>query len=319
MAHKKSPKLVAPDLSAVLGQSAVNKLLNAIKFPFTLFEQNTPPPKSLSGGEVADNEVALEKEKVQKLLKSIAQSAKTYNKKKPVDFTAEERFYSEALGNISEVIQSAKDCLKVMDGPQTQTTAGQVFSYPDREYLQKIVDGGIENLLDTAKGLELKAICSHLEVAANNKPDVTLNGAVVSIANSKITVKATGELWAHIPTFHCSRWCTRWTISWKWERLASISISIIIAMDGYVKIVINGKVVNAQLHFNSLRLDYLILREIPLEVIANKVLQNKLIPVFNAADFVACVPVINSRFAIDSIAIPNTNGNIEIDINVKQL
>jgi hypothetical protein len=320
MTSKTNSLVSGNDLSAKIDQSAADKLLNSVAFPLTLVSVSTPPPGNLLTQEVAnDYEVILSATRVQELLDAFSKASQT-NIQSTSDIPDDEtKFNLEALGNISETIESAKACLRAMEEPQTPTSAGQIFSFPDKAYLEGIVKGGVEGLLKTTKGLEVKAICSDLRVIANNKPNLGLNGPKVSISNSKINVKATGELWAKIPSFHCSRWCTRWTISWRWVRLASVSVSITVDLDAYIEILINGKILNAKAHINKLRLAYPILKEIPLEAIANSQLKNKLIPIFDAGSFIACVPVVNSRFGIESISIPNVAGSIEIDIAIKQV
>ncbi|MDO8999675.1 MAG: hypothetical protein Q7W45_07920 [Bacteroidota bacterium] len=308
------------DLSAKIDQTAADKLINSVKFPLTLVSLSTPPPGILLTEEVAnDNEIILKAERVKELLDAFAKASLTNIQSTSEIPDDETKFNLEALGNISETIESAKACLRAMEAPQTPTTAGQLFSFPDKAYLEAIVNGGVEGLLETTKGLELKAICSDLRVIADNIPNLGLNGTKVSISNSKITVKATGQLWARIPSFHCSRWCTRWTISWRWVRLASVSVSVTVDLDAYIEILPKGKILNARAHINNLRLAYPILKEIPLEKIANSQLEDKLIPIFDAGSFIACVPVVNSRFGIESISIPNVAGSIQIDIAIKQV
>jgi hypothetical protein len=308
------------DLSAKIEQSAVDKLLKSVNFPLTIVDVVTPPPGNLFTRElINENEITLSDTQAQELLTALSKVNTTHIQTIPSINDGENKFYQEALSNISTTIESAKACLKALEAPQIQTSSGQIFSFPDKTYLEKIVNGGVEGLLQTTKGLEIKAICSDLKVIANNRPGLSLNGPKISVSNAKITVKATGELWSHLPSFHCSRWCTNWTITWRWVKLASVSVSVTIDLDAYIELISNGKIVSARGHVNKLRLAYPILKEIPLENIANNYLQGKLVPVFDAGSFIASVPVINSRFAIDSISIPNATGFTEIDISIKQL
>jgi hypothetical protein len=301
------------DLSALINQSAADKLLNSVNFPLVLVNTTNPPPGSiLSLKAVNDDEVTLEEAVVKKYLKDIVASINPLSTQSP---NADSKFYSEALSNLSVTIESAKAYLNANGEAAKAKTK---FEGPSKKFAQDILDGGVEALW-SIKGIEFKAICSQLKITADNKPNLSLNGTKVSVSNSKITTQATGELWWYHPTFHCSRLCTRWSVNWKWSRIASISVSIRVDMDGYVEISVNGKLLYARLHINKLRLDYPILREIPLEGIANRVLGNKQIPIFDAGSFIASVPIINTRFAIDSISMPNTNGSIEIDIAIKQV
>ena len=321
MSPATQPAITSSDLSARIDQSTVDKLLNSVNFPLTLVDVSTPAPGNTFTKDAANEyEITFSDAQVQELLNGFANANQTNIETVPDMADANRKFYSEGLKNISIVIESAKACLNAMQEPRpTSAPAGQTFSYPDKAYLEKIVNGGVEGLLQTAKGLEIKAICSNLKVIANNKPNLSLNGPKIGVSNAKITVKATGELWSHIPTPHCSKWCTNWTITWSWVKLASVSVSVTVDLDAYVELLTNGKIVSARAHINSLRLAYPILKDIPLEGIAHGQLQNKLIPVFDAGSFVASIPLINSRFSIDKISIPNITGGIEVDISIKQV
>jgi hypothetical protein len=310
---KKKILMGSKDLAASINQTTADKLLDSVNFPLTLVNVTNPPPGNLlSTKEVNDDEVILAEAIVKQYLKEIAGSVSTGSTKSP---NSDNRFYSEALSNLSGTIENAQAYLNARKKANEE---GKEFEGPDEEYAIGIRDGGIEGLVKI-KGIEFKAICSKLQVIADNKPNLSLNGSKVSVSNSKITTQATGELWWYHPTIHCSRWCTRWSVSWSWSRIASVSISVRVDLDGYVEIIVNGKILNAKLHINKLRLDYPILREIPLEGIANRVLSGKQIPIFDAGSFVASVPIINSKFAIDIISIPNTTGSIDIDIAIKQV
>ena len=313
----KSKKITASsaDLAGLINQSSADKLLNSVAFPFMLIDISNPPPGNLLTNKgINEDEVTLSEKIVTKLLKEIAESAKIISTESP---KTDSKFYSEALSNLAPTIESAKSFLKAKDDADNAKPPIP-FEGPPIKFAEDILKNGVEGL-GNIKGIEFRAICSKLQVIADNKPNLHLNGSNISISNSKITTNATGELWWYHPTLHCSRWCTRWSVTWGWDRVASISVSVRVDLDGYVEIRINGKIVCANLHINKLRLDYPILREIPLEGIANRILANKQIPVFDASSFVACIPVLNSRFAIDSISIPISNGLIEIDIAIKQV
>lgn len=320
MKTKKSALIAGNDLSARIDQTAANKLLDSVAFPFTLVHNTTSPPGYLyTADPVNENEVILSRAKIQELLNAFAAAGNPSTSTAPGNDDAEAKFNSEALSNIAQSIESAKACLRAMDEPQIQTSTGQTFSFPDRAMVKGIVDGGVAGLLNSTTGLEMKAICSELKVIANNRPNLSLNGQSVGIGNSQINVRATGELWGRIPSLHCSRWCTNWTLTWRWVRLASVSVSVTVALDAGIQIIVNGKILNAKVHVNRLRLDYPILREIPLEGIANNQLENKLVQIFDAGSFIACLPVINSKFGIESITIPNNPNCIQIEIGIKQL
>ncbi|HEY1870149.1 MAG TPA: hypothetical protein VGG71_03780 [Chitinophagaceae bacterium] len=315
--NTKSKAVISKDLLASISQSAVDKLLNSAAFPLVLVNTTNPPPGIVITTENADSdEIILTPEAVAKLLHEISSSVNHTRTRIP-EPRSDSMFYSEAISNLSETIESAKSYLTA------RTSAGNTkpptpFEGPDPAYAQSILDGGIEGLA-SIKGIEFKLICSKLQVIADNKPNLTVNGPIVSITNSKITTNATAELWWYHPTFHCSAFCTHWSVTWSWDRVASVSASLRVDLDGYVTVVVNGKILYASLHINKLRLDYPLLRDIPLEGIANRVLATKQIPIFDAGNFIASIPIINSRFSIDAIDIPSISGGLEIDIAIKQI
>jgi hypothetical protein len=301
------------DLAASITQTAANKLLNSVSFPFTLLDITNPPPGNLlTTSSVNDDEVKFPDKVVKEYLNDIIGSIDPLSTQSP---NVDSCFYSEALSNLSVTIESAKAYLTANNEAAKSNIK---FEGPEKKFAQDILDAGIEGFANV-KGIEFKAICSKLRVIADNKPDLALNGNRIGVSNSKIITQATGELWWYHPTFHCSRLCTRWSVTWGWDRVASLSVSLKIDLDGYVEIIVNGKVLTAKLNINKLRLDYPILKEIPLEVIANRALAHKQLPIFDAGNFIACLPVINSRFSIDSINIPIGNGSIDIEIAIREI
>jgi hypothetical protein len=308
-------QLASKDLNAAINQSTANKLLNSTVFPLLIVNTTNPPPGVLITTEsVNEDEIILSKEAVANLLKEIMKAVDPKSTRTP---GGDVKVYSEALSNLSQTIESAKAFLRAKKEAES-TVPPTPFEGPDPAYVQSILDNGIEGLANI-QGIEFKVICSKLQVIADNKPTLTLNGPNISVSNSKITTNATAELWWYHPTLHCSRFCTNWSITWGWDRIASASASVRVDFDGYASVIVNGKVLFASLHINKLRLDYPILREIPLEGIANRVLANKQIPIFDAGNFIASIPIINSRFVIDGIYIPVVAGGIEIDIEIKQI
>jgi|GEM_PF-6399616 len=307
--------LASQDLSASLNQSAANKLLDSVVFPLLLVNTTNPPPGiQLTTESVNEDEIILSKDVVTALLQEVVKSADPKSTRIP---GREISVYNEALSNLTKTIESAKAYLRAKQEAEN-TVPPTPFEGPDAKFVQSMLDNGIEGLANI-QGIQFKVICSKLQIIADNKPGLSLNGPTITVSSLKITTNATAELWWYHPTLHCSRFCTNWSITWGWDRVASASASVRVDFDGYASVVVNGKLLLAYLHINKLRLDYPILREIPLEGIANRVLANKQIPIFDAGNFVASIPVINSRFAIESIDIPIITNGIEIDISIKQI
>lgn len=71
--------------------------------------------------------------------------------------------------------------------------------------------------------------------------------------------------------------------------------------------------------FDSLRLDYPILDKIPLEGIANRALADRLVYVYDAAQLVETVPVLQSHFTVGSISLPPTASGISVGVTLRQV
>jgi len=71
--------------------------------------------------------------------------------------------------------------------------------------------------------------------------------------------------------------------------------------------------------FDKLRLDYPILDKIPLEGLANRALHDKLVCAFDAAQFVATVPVLQTKFTVGSLSLPPNPNGIGVGIIVRQV
>ena len=71
--------------------------------------------------------------------------------------------------------------------------------------------------------------------------------------------------------------------------------------------------------FDKLRLDYPILDQIPLEGLANLALRNKTLFAYDAAQLIATVPVLKSRFTVDSISLPASSNSLPVSVVIRQV
>jgi hypothetical protein len=134
-----------------------------------------------------------------------------------------------------------------------------------------------------------------------------------------VNVTAGAELWAKYPWWNCHNWCFKWEKVIKCDRIASITVSIDLAADAHADVNATGPLVAIQAAFDRLRLDYPILDKIPLEGIANAALANQLVYVFDASKLVASVPVLGSKFKVDSVSLPPSRDSIPVGVNIKQI
>ena len=100
---------------------------------------------------------------------------------------------------------------------------------------------------------------------------------------------------------------------------AAITVSLDVAAEAHADVSARGPLVAVQAAFDRLRLDYPILDKIPLERIANAALANQLAYVFDASQLVASVPVLGSKFKVDSVSLPSSSNSISVGVNIKQI
>jgi hypothetical protein len=211
------------------------------------------------------------------------------------------------------IIQQAKHVIDAAKDAKTE------YEGPDVGELQKIVDGGIEGLASTLGDWGLYAWCPYLRVIIETKPRIGLRSPRIDLNGIEIKVTATGELWSKFPWWNCHRWCTKWEKVIKCERIGSITVSPKIKAEAHAILRAESTKILAQGHFDKLRLNYEILDKIPLEGIANKQLKDKLVFVYDAAKFVTTVPLLESKFAVDTITLPASADSLGIGIQLKQV
>ena len=179
--------------------------------------------------------------------------------------------------------------------------------------------GGIKNLVNTLGDWGLYAWCPYLRVVLKRKPQLNLGSPRIDLTNISITVTATGELWAKYPWWNCYQWCTSWKKVIKCDRIASLTVSPDIRAAAHANCESTGSRVYVRGEFDSLRLDYPILDKIPLEGIANRALADRLVYVYDAAQLVETVPVLQSHFTVGSISLPPTASGISVGVTLRQV
>jgi hypothetical protein len=297
------------DLYAEIDQSAVDKLLNSITYPFTIFDQHRDFPGCPGVVRKSDSvfkpysAAQIDKMLATAVKGAVGGGAKTSN-------GPDDGLYALA----GKIVQQSKAAL--------EASSSANYTGPDKAVLKKIVDGGAEKLQSTVKPLGdfgLYPWCPNLRVVLRTRPAIGLAVPRIDLDNIRIEVTATGELWAKYPLPWCHRWCTQWGISEHCDRIASLTVSVDILADAHVLITAAGTKVLAQAVCDKLRLDYPILRDIPLEGFANDALGGKVLTVYDASALVETVPVLESRFAVNSVKLPNADGAIGVEVIIKQL
>jgi hypothetical protein len=301
-------------------QNMMDELLDATAFPLTIVEHTTPFPSSRYGlaGSLS-KEMAMEEdpsvyflndEEVDQLLQD-ADGFLPDSRKAP---DAKDEVTEGILFEGGRIVQEAKDLLRRMDADPDVQVEGIT-----KAELEAIVNGGVKELRKSLGRFPIAFHCPLLRVQVLKRPSVSLGVPTTKLADGKVKVTATGEMWIKVPKIVCKRWCTRWSITWKWVRAASITVSVELSVAASVNVFADGPRVVMRAAIDRLRLDYPILRNIPLEGIANRILGGKLVYVFDASRFVASIPVIETKFTVGGINLPTSTGAITVEVDATKI
>lgn len=300
---------MADDLYGEVNQTSSDKLLGSVKYPFVLFDKQESYPKIFGGADVEEGGFyKFSDEETDELFRTAAGRAGGR-----AEATVDDQIF--AFGGT--ILQQAKVML------DAQTANPGEFEGPSKEELERIINGGIENLGTTMRGFlgdwGIYAWCSHLRATVKSKPAVKLKSPRLDLNGLRMEFKATGELWAKYPWWNCYKWCLKWRKVTKCDRIASITVTPDIAIEAHAVISARGAQVFAEGRFDKLRLEYDILDKIPLEGLANRALAGKEIQIYDGSQLIATVPLLKSRFTVDKISLPPRPDAIGVGVTVRQL
>lgn len=298
------------DLFGEVHQTACEKLLSSVAYPFTVMErkEDFPGCRSIRTRGESDFHRYTDSEVDEMFRTCVPNIAERQD-------ATDNSIDDDLLAFGGSIIQQAKLILDAVDKDG--------YEGPSREQLETIINGGVEAL-----GGNLRAVLGDfgiyawnplLKVTLKSQPTLRLASPRIDLNGVRIEVLAKGELWVKYPWWNCHKWCLKWVKVIKCDRIGSVTVSPDIAADAHADVSSRGTRVYAKAQFDRLRLDYPILREIPLEGIANSVLGKKEMEVYDASKLVASVPVLNSRFNVDSIALPASTESIGVGVNIKQV
>lgn len=300
------------DLYGEVGQSASDKVVGSVSYPFTAFEVSQVFPGCTKlAAEMVKEEAApfyeLTKEEIADLLSTSVRDVSGSQSSSEISVS------SEVFTFGGDIIQQARHVI------DAASKAGSEYEGPDVADLKKIVDGGIENLVDTLGDWGIYAWCRYLRVIVEKKPQIKLSSPKLNLNGIEIKVTASGELWSKYPWWKCYKWCTKWKKVIKCKRIASITVSPRIKAEAHAVLKAEAAKIFAQGRFDKLRLNYNILDKIPLEGLANKALKDKLVYAYDAGNFVAAVPLLESKFTVDTVTLPASNDSLNVGISLRQV
>lgn len=325
MANKKSSK--SHDFSVILDQSLSNKVVESPDYPLSIIEFDEPFPHKTSEevGEIQgiigyrDIQYAYSQTEIKTMLEEAVKYGTTI---KSTGLTDEQIvIYQGLLAESGGIMAEAKACLDALEESQNKRPMKkeEPYSGPTRDELDKIINGGITSLPQSVKGFELKAHLRAFNVMVLEPPSISLNSPTMTLSRGKLRVGATGELWFKRPSIRCIRWCTQWIITWKWVRIARISVSVKMGINAKATALVHNKKVFVRGEFIKLFLDYYVIRRINLAKIANKILHDKLVYVYDPSGLVATIPVLDTEFGVDKINLPQTSGAFRVEIDIKAI
>lgn len=298
------------DLSAQISQSACDKLMDSITYPFIAAEKNEPFP-GCSNMAAADTDTAFYRYKDTEADALLANCVKTVRTRgtSDTDVSIEDQIY--AFGG--SIIQQAKLIRDACEHPD--------YEGPDKAQLDKIIDGGIEHLGAGLRGIMgdwgIYAWCPRFRITVKSRPSLKLASPRIDLDGIRVEIRATGELYAKYPWWNCYKWCLKWEKVHKCDRIASATVAPDIAIDAHADLTVAGLTINAQGTFDKLRLDYPILRDLPLEGLANKLLAARTMTIYDASKLIATVPVVESRFVIEALDLPASPHGIEVGVTLR--
>lgn len=291
------------DFSASIEQTLINRITKDTTYPFKLYEERYrfDPKKSKSGDSfVNDGEDV-----------SFPALKKWASKNNKSELSEEDRELAEeildAVNEVEEEQENYLECKKKFDAV---------------EHKRKPKWEGVrEAELKSLKKFDFpaKAHLAWVRVVLKKSPNIDLKVPKTKISGLEISVGATGELYVKMPKLVCvKRWhgfCYKWKIKWKWRRLARATFkSISTKSDVSLTFSVAKKViVVAQGVFDKLRLNYPILREIPIE----RFIKPREFNVFHARKMLGLIPLVEEEYVVGNVSLPKGDG-LQVNILLRE-
>lgn len=321
------------DLESSVTQSAADKVVRSVSYPFTVFEERKPY-EGLAESPAGSDEAVWEFDAA--AYDAVVQDAVgqwsgtfTHSRTQP----DAESLGGEMLALINSLSTNAAECMSSLDEVEryNQDNPSEPLTWdgPDRAELQEIIDLASEagltvaNLNKVLGDWGIKAVVTWIKVSLGVAPTFTLAGDSFALSLPKIVVDGTGEVWAKHPWLKCIK--KKWGICYKWKKVVKHTRLLRVTLRGLkfkvgarATILTEGALVKARGHFDTLRIDHRYLDRIPLEKLANRKLQDRTVVVFDARELVATIPTLKSKFKVDSIHVPPTPGKVSVEVTVTQ-
>lgn len=322
------------ELDATIHQSMADKIVDSVKYPFTVFEHKNP----YEGFEILDSEDFDSLEiSTDDFLK---ETSKTVLNEYSVLSISEESQMIENnfFGDLKDLKTNFIECKNANKAFATYLNSNPDSSYkwdgPSLEELDDLIEAidvyeaDLSNFNSLVSLIKIKAQVTWIRVKLGSRPDFRINGQRFDLKNLQVLPSGTGEVWAKYKWLKCTRTintpigrvCYRWRWTTRNTRLLKVTLkNIKLNVSAHAKVTPKGSRVNVYAHLDELRLDYRYLRKIPLEKLGNKYLSKDPVVIFDAGIYVKTVPVLNKDFRVKTIEIPNEQDKITVKVSVEQV
>lgn len=322
------------ELKATINQSMADKIVKSVNYPFTVFEHRKPFEGFSFTNEIeSDDEINIESEQFLKDIKVVLNGTfENYEDKEQELDDLAVNFSTEIRG----LRENFEECLvaynKIEEWNTQNPDQKHTWDGPTKDFLESIIkdikayeSNSLQDYKSLSKLIEIKAQITWIRVILGKEPNFLLNGQRFDVSLPSILPSGTAEVWAKYKWLKCTKYveifgrkiCVGWKWTTKLTKLLSITLKDIkFKVKAHAIVKPKGAIVNVYGAFDELRLDYRFIDRIPLEKLANKILGDKPLTVFDASVFVKTIPVLNSSFRVSKIEIPNEANKIAIDITV---
>lgn len=325
---------MAYDLQSSVAQSAADKLVKSVGYPFTVFERKSPYEGLALADFEADPEdeaiYRLDEKQLRQLLGEADKVPKTYDRQGNRPMKQEDQLAHETLRGLEEIAANARECLDALHAHTAAKSEDKpAWDGPTEQELKDIIAAAearplsYDSLRTTLGDWGITPLVTWIKVQLREAPAFTLGGTVFGLG-VKVAADGTGEVWLKHPWLKCVK---KWHgICYGWKKITKHTLLLRVTLRGIkvkakaeAHLSTNGPLVLATGKFTELRLDHKWLDQIPLERIANQALTAKPVTIFDAGKLVATVPLLGSRFTVGSLVIPNVPGEIGVEVTLKQL
>ncbi len=313
------------DLLASVSQSAVDKVLDSATYPLVVFTyRNDDVPRSFAparrdaAARSVSREVSatLSDDAVNRLLSAAAKVRGRGSEPKraaPASARGEDAERAWAEENLSRSVAAGTDALLAQARALLSTSDD---SEPARQIKAKIDEfarSGIANMVGS-RGFRFRAILRTFTLAVAERPTLALVAKEIAVGNLETLASFGAELyWYHpVPGFDFP-----WNWPWKWDVLASAGLNDV-RFDAAAKVsfAVDYTRVDAVATCERLRLDYAIIREIPLEGLVNGYLTAHPVPAFDAGPMLVTLPLLGKTFRIAEADLQVANGRMTVPIRI---